>query len=203
MAKEMVHLSHEHDAGRRHFDPQFFLSMEDARRRVLPPEEVLRDFLPSDDAALADIGAGAGFFALPAARYLSGGHVYAVDRQEDMLALLRRRAAEAGLENIVPVLSDAKALPLEGQSVDAVLMANVFHDIGDQSAMLSEVGRILRPQGAFYLVEWDKVETEMGPPQEIRIAPPDLEQALRDGGFAVEHRFQGPSPFYRILARKA
>ncbi len=199
----MPHDHHDDHGGHRHFDPEFFLSMEETRRRIMPPEEVLGDFLKTDDATLADIGAGPGFFALPAARLLQNGKVYAIDRQDDMLALLRRRSESEGLANVVAVHADAHSVPLEDASVDAVLMANVFHDLDDRASMLAEVDRILRPRGAFYLVEWDKVPTEMGPPLELRIAPQDLEAELASGGFTLERRFSGPFPFYRLLAHKS
>ena len=202
----MIGLAHEHGnhhQGPHHFDPQRFLAMEEWRRSLLPPEVVLQDFLGADDLTLADIGAGTGFFALPAAQRLSRGTVYAVDRQEDMLDVVRRRAQEMDLENLVSLRADAREIPLQDGTVDAVLMANVFHDIPSQDSMLAEVSRILRPDGSFYLVEWEKSQTEFGPPQEIRIAPDDLEQTLARGGFRVERRFPGPSPFYRMLARKA
>lgn len=201
----MICLPHDHEhhgAGHRHFDPEFFLATEEMRRTLLAPEEALADFLASDDETLADIGAGAGFFALPAARRLRRGRVYAIDRQEDMLEIVRRRSREDGLQNIIPLRAEAKAIPLEDGAVDAALMANVYHDIEDREAALREVARIVRPGGAFYLVEWDSSDLEKGPPSELRINAPDLERALEEGGFRVERRLDGPSPFYRVLARR-
>jgi SAM-dependent methyltransferase len=198
----MVLLPHEHHGGHRHFDPERFLAMEEMRRQIMPPEEVLGDFLSRDDATLADIGVGPGFFALPAARLLRRGKVYAIDRQDDMLDLVRTRSESEGLDNIVTVHADASSVPIANHSVDAVLMANVFHDLDNRSVMLAEVSRILRPGCPFYLVEWDKVATEMGPPLEMRIAPPDLEAEVASGGFLIDRRFEGPFPFYRLLTRR-
>lgn len=186
----------------RHFDPERLLAMEPRRREEMPPGPILQEFLPGPDATLADIGCGPGFFALEAARLLPQGRVLAIDRQQSSLDVVVRRAREAGLDNIEAICADATALPLGAASVDAVLMAHVFHDIPQRDAMLAEVRRVLRPGGRFCLVEWDRVETPMGPPLAIRIAPDDLQRILGAGGFQVERVTPGPAPFYRVLAAR-
>ena len=193
----MPHHHHDH-----HFDPQRFRAFEDARRSILPPERILADLSLDPAAVLADIGAGTGFLSLPAANVLPQGRVLAVDRQQDMLDMIEERAREQGLTNIETIQADAAALPLADGSVHAVLMSNVFHDIDAQDDMLSEVRRILRPGGTYYLVEWDTIKTSMGPPLEIRIAPEDLSSRLTDAGFTVDQVVREPEPFYRLIARR-
>ncbi len=195
-------MSSHHGHGPGHFDPARLHAMEDRRRADMPPEDVLREFLPQDIGSLADIGCGSGFFSIAAARLLPGARVLAVDRQQDMLDFVARRAREAGLENVETVRADATRLPIADGELDAVLMSHVFHDIPERDAMRDEVHRILRPGGAFLLVEWDKVDTPMGPPLEIRIAAEELASILVAGGFAVERIAHGPGSTYRLLARR-
>jgi len=202
----MMAMSHDHhgrrDGREHHFDPETFLAREDELRRVLSPESVLEDLLPSPDLTFVDVGCGPGFFALPAARLLFRGTVQAFDHQDDMVSLLERRARSEGLHNIHAVRSDAATLPLEDGSADAALMANVLHDLEHREASLAEVHRILKPGGAFCVVEWGDTHLEVGPPPFLRLRPEDLAGLLIRSGFAIRKISHGPAPFFRILCRR-
>jgi len=189
---------HEHQD----FDPERLLAQEERRRLIMPPEEVLAP-LGEDLATLADVGCGAGFLALPLARLHPRARVLAVDRRRDSLDLVASRAAKAGLANIETVLADATCLPFADESVDAVLMASVFHDIPDRAAARDEVRRVLRPGGTFLLIEWDRLDAGWGPPIELRIGPEELAGVLAEGGFAVTELRQFGGPIYRLTARRA
>ncbi len=184
--KREMSVGHAHHHGVNHaFDPKRLLAMEESRTTFMPPEPILARFLTRPSMTVADIGCGAGYFTLPAAKLLTQGKVYAIDRQENMVDFTTQRANEAGLTNILGVVASATDLPLADKSVDAVLMSMVFHDIPEQSAILSEVRRVLVPAGTLYLVEWDKVGTRSGPPMEIRLRPEELQGILESAGFVV------------------
>lgn len=184
------------------FDPERLAQMEDSRRKVFPPEETLAHFLTRPDLVIADIGCGPGFYAIPAAKMIPAGHVMAVDRQADMLVWTQQRAREAGIANLTTVQSLADDLPFSDTTFDAVLMANVLHDLPDYGGILKEVLRILKPGGIYFLVEWDKVETAFGPPLDIRFAPEELEALLQSYKFAAVHTIAAPSPWYQMSAKK-
>ncbi len=61
-------------------------------------------------------------------------------------------ASKKGLEALV--VGDALRLPFESASFDAVTMAFGFRNVVDRRAALREVGRVLRPGGGFYLLEF-------------------------------------------------
>lgn len=191
---------HEHGPG--HFDPQRLQAMEERRRAEMAPEDLLREFLSADLQTLADIGCGSGFFTLAAARLFPDARILAVDRQQDMLDHVASRVRAAGLENVETVRSEATRLPFADKELDAVLMSHVFHDIPERDAMRSEVHRVLKPGGVFFLIEWEKEDTEMGPPFAIRIAAQELSAILAAGGFEVERIVHGPGSTYRLLARR-
>ncbi len=180
------------------FDPQHMLQQN---RGAFKPEDLLRDFLPGPHAILADIGCGPGFFSLPAALMLPDGKVVAVDLQQDSLDMLADRAQAAGIKNIETIRADAQDLPLADASVDAVLMSRFLNNFPQRDAILREARRVLRPAGLAYFVQWDRVQTPMGPPFTIRIAADEMQQILRDVGFEVERLWPGPAPFYRVLAK--
>ncbi|RIV19652.1 class I SAM-dependent methyltransferase [Alicyclobacillaceae bacterium I2511] len=179
-------VGHAHPHGAKHaFNPERLLAMEEGRITFMPPEPILAKFLTSSGMTMADIGCGAGYFTLPAAKLLTHGRVYAIDRQENMVDFTTERANEAGLTNVLGVVAPATDLPLADKSVDAVLMSMVFHDIPEQSGILSEARRVLVPGGTLYLVEWDKTGTRSGPPMEIRLRPEELQGILESAGFVI------------------
>lgn len=191
-----------HGFGHHHFDPRRMQEMH-RRHTLFAPQDFLRDFIPSSDTVLADIGCGPGFFALPAAKLLTEGRVLAIDLQQDSLDIVARDAAEAGLHNIETIRADAADLPLAADSVDAVLMARFLNSFPQRDAILREALRVLRPSGRLYLVQWDTVATPMGPPLQIRIGQGEMNGILAGLGFAVRQVWPEPSPFYRVLAEKA
>lgn len=172
--------------GEQAFDPNQLLQMEERRRTFMPPEQILNEFLTSPRMVLADMGCGVGYYSIPAGKILTGGSVYAIDLQQNMVDKTLERASEQGLANVHGVTASATELPLEDNTVDAVLMSMMFHDVPEQDRMLSEAKRILKSQGTLYMVEWDRVETDFGPPMEIRIRPDEITATLERAGFEIE-----------------
>src|SRR5690606_27290839 len=71
------------------------------RRKWQNPDEILAGLGPAPGWVVADIGAGDGFFTLPAARMVGPrGAVYAVDTSVGRLNRLHETAEEEGVENI-------------------------------------------------------------------------------------------------------
>lgn len=177
--------------------------MESRRQAFMNPQDVLPKFLTRTTMTLLDIGCGAGFFTIPAAKLLVDGKVYALDRQQDMIDVTLRRAAEENLKNVQGITSSASSMPLATASVDAALMSMVFHDITEQTEMLSETARVLIPGGVLYMVEWDRIDTEFGPPMHIRIRPDELRETLETNGFLVEDitHSEVQSAVYFVTAR--
>ena len=136
-----------------------------------------------------DLGAGPGFFTLPAARLVgAGGHVYAVDVEPSMLDLCRRRAEEARLTGIETVHSAETQIPLPDATADRVLIAFVLHEADDVAALLREAARLLRPGGEIAVAEWRKAEGTPGPPLDHRIGEDDLAGFAAQGGLRPSQR---------------
>ena len=139
------------------------------RQKQLPPGLVLRHLALHPGEVFLDIGAGTGFFAIPAAaELLPGGRVIAADISDEMLeALKRRTSGEPGEFHYVR--ADIDRIPLDDAVADAILLAFVFHEMQDREKWLLEIHRLLRPEGRAAIVEWDTVSSQGGPPQEERL----------------------------------
>jgi arsenite methyltransferase len=97
-----------------------------------------------------DLGSGAGADVLISARRVSpGGRAIGLDMTDEMLALARANAAQAGVENVEFVKGYIEELPLADATVDVVISNCVIHLSGNKPEVLREAARVLRPGGRF------------------------------------------------------
>lgn len=165
------------------FDPKHVDKlMNPERHKLLPPSEILAPLSIQTGDVVADIGCGPGFFTLPAAE-MTSGTVYGVDVEPQMLDYLTERAKESGIKNIQVVQSDAEHINLPDASADKLMYAFVLHEVGDLGQGIAEMKRLLRPGGKVLVLEWEKKETEAGPPVEERLEAAELERELQKSGF--------------------
>ncbi len=102
-----------------------------------------------------DIGCGNGFYTLKLAELVGNdGQVFAVDIQPEMLTLLNARAKSEDVTNIKPILSTAIDPDLPPQSVDLILLVDVYHEFSHPEQMLQALRRSLKPKGRIALVEY-------------------------------------------------
>lgn len=96
--------------------------------------------------AVADIGAGSGWFTVRAAKRVGeSGVVYAVDINPEAVRYVGERAKKEQLQNVKPILSKADDPLLPGSSVDAVLMLKTYHEIAQPIVLLRNLHAALRP----------------------------------------------------------
>jgi ubiquinone/menaquinone biosynthesis C-methylase UbiE len=113
-------------------------------------------------STVADIGAGSGYFTTRLARAVGAeGKVYAVDIQQGMLDLLQKAAAPERLTNVVPVLGAVDDPRLPADSLDLVLMVDVYHEFSAPQTMLQHVKRALKPGGRLVLLEYRAEDPEV------------------------------------------
>ncbi|HUA12604.1 MAG TPA: arsenite methyltransferase [Solirubrobacteraceae bacterium] len=95
-----------------------------------------------------DLGSGAGADVLISARRVGpGGRAIGIDMTDEMLALARANAREAGVENAEFVRGEIESLPLRDASVDVVISNCVINLAADKPQVLREAARVLKPGG--------------------------------------------------------
>jgi ubiquinone/menaquinone biosynthesis C-methylase UbiE len=95
-----------------------------------------------------DLGSGGGIdVILSAKRVGPTGTAYGLDMTDEMLALARRNAADAGVGNVHFLKGVIEQIPLPAESVDVVISNCVINLSVDKAAVLSEIGRVLKPGG--------------------------------------------------------
>lgn len=138
---------------------------------------------------LVDIGVGIGFFAIPFARKIKRGKVYGCDLHPEMLKYLEAAMEKEGVDNIEPVRCGEVEVPLEDGIADMVIMVNLHHELDFRDRSLAECRRLLRSGGKVAVIDWKPIQTEHGPPMEIRIPPEQVLEELTAAGFqrTAEH----------------
>ncbi len=102
--------------------------------------------------AVVDYACGPGRYTIEVAKRVEpGGRVYAVDVQPLATRMVKDKATRLGLENIETILIDSYDTGIPNSCADLVLHLDAFHQIGDRTALLKEIHRILKPDGIFYL----------------------------------------------------
>ena len=104
----------------------------------------------SEGEVVLDLGSGGGIDVLLSAKRVGPkGKAYGLDMTDDMLALARRNAAEAGAGNVEFLKGDIEEIPLPDASVDVIISNCVINLSADKGQVLREAFRVLRPGGRF------------------------------------------------------
>lgn len=104
---------------------------------------------------VADIGAGSGRISLMMADYVGAkGKVLAVDIQQEMLNLIKKKVAKRKIKNVELVKSEEKSPKLDEESVDLALMVDVYHEFAFPYEMMLELSKAMKPGGRIVFVEF-------------------------------------------------
>jgi ubiquinone/menaquinone biosynthesis C-methylase UbiE len=102
----------------------------------------------NEGETVLDLGSGGGIdVILSAKRVGETGFAYGLDMTDEMLALARRNAQEAGARNAIFLKGVIEAVPLPADSVDLVISNCVINLSVDKPAVLAEISRVLKPGG--------------------------------------------------------
>ena len=127
----------------------------DERQQEERGDLLLRELGLKPGMAVADIGAGTGYYARRMAPLVgSSGVVYATDVQPEMMKMLEDGAKKAGLTNIKPVLGALKSVNLPDASIDLAIMVDVYHELEFPFEVIDSLVRALKPGGRIAYVEY-------------------------------------------------
>ena len=173
MIDELAH------AGPEHLDPAFVAGYDRKQGYPDPAADLAALGAHGLDAesVVVDIGAGAGQFAIAAARRF--GHVTAVDVSPAMLAALSERAAAAGLANLDVVRAGFLSYQHAGPPADGVYTRNALHQLPDfwKALALDRIARMLRPGGVLRLRD---LVFDFGPDEATAVFTGWLDHAAAD-----------------------
>ena len=106
--------------------------------------------------AVADVGAGTGYFSWRMAQRVGEtGKIYAVEIQQEMLDLLMGNMRKRGVDGrVVPILGTMQDPKLPAESLDTILLVDVYHEFDFPYEMTQGMLRALKSGGRLVLVEY-------------------------------------------------
>ena len=153
----------------------------------------LKRMLPLPPGLVAlEIGCGRGAGARAILGEFEPSRIHAMDVDTEMLDKARRYLSEAEKRKVSLFTGDAAALPLKSRSVDVLFGFGCLHHVQDWRLALAEIGRVLKPQGVYFLEElypslYQNFITRhiLLHPATDRFTGDDLRQGLADAGFSL------------------
>ena len=180
-----AHMEHRFD------DPERYAKSFDdpARDEWQMPSRVIDALALASGQAVADIGAGTGYFTVRLAKASSRPKVFAVDIEKAMVDYIRQRAVKEGLKNVITVQGSATGANLP-EPVDVVLVVDTYNHIPNRPVYFRELRKSMKPSARLAIIDFRK-GAPSGPPEEFRFTPEQITAELKQAGFSLhaQHDF--------------
>ncbi len=114
------------------------------------PERILHEMGLREGQTVLDYGCGIGSFSIPAAKMVGDdGVVYALDIHPLAIKAVEKKIEKKQIANIKTILS-SRGTGLPDESVDVVLLYDVFQMVSDRDKLLDELHRVLKSGGILF-----------------------------------------------------
>lgn len=186
------------------FDVKNKNKLDNAKRReMLPPFKILSDMRLKEGDVMADIGCGIGYFTFPASEIVGeSGKIYAMDISSEMLEDVDKKAKEDNISNIVTVQTEENDFKIDAEILNLAFISNVLHETENKEKFLKEVKRVLSDGSKIGIIDWQKMESEFGPPLEHRLSQEYVKNLLEDMGFKNINTESIGEYFYAVTGEK-
>ena len=155
------------------------------------PREAIAALHLAKGATVADVGAGSGYLSrLLAAAVGPTGTVWCSDIQPRMLEILRDKMQAAGITNYRAVLGRDTDPGLPEGQMDAILLADVYHEFAHPREMLRRLREALRPGGRLVLLEYRKEDPNVPIREEHKMAVRTVRRELEPEGFRFDQAIE-------------
>jgi ubiquinone/menaquinone biosynthesis C-methylase UbiE len=168
------------------------------------PDQIMDALGIADGAAVADLGAGGGWFTIRLSRRVGpNGIVYAEDIQSEMIEAIDRRVQQEGVTNVRTVRGKPTD-PRLPSGLDVVLIVDGYREMDKPSnpeviqELLRNVEHALKPQGRIGIVDFLPGAGGPGPAPEDRVRPETIIAAAQRAGLRLQVREAVP-PFQYLL----
>ena len=154
----------------------------------LDSNEILNELDLKGDEIFMDAGCGDGHIAIQVIEEkLTTNTVYAVDVYDASIEDMETYKKENNVENLINIEADIpEGIPgVEDESVDVVLLVNVFHGFKASRQLdeaVGELARIVKKDGKIAIMDYKPWDVPKGPPTKMRSSPEDLEELFKKQG---------------------
>jgi ubiquinone/menaquinone biosynthesis C-methylase UbiE len=125
------------------------------REKEEQPSKLIEALKVKEGEVIADIGAGSGYYSFRLSKLVGAkGKILAVDIQPEMLTIIRKKMKEQKVTNIEPIQGTITDPKLPANSVDTILMVDVYHEFDHPFEMTVAMVKALKPGGRMVFVEF-------------------------------------------------
>jgi ubiquinone/menaquinone biosynthesis C-methylase UbiE len=154
------------------------------RAVFMPAGKTLKHFDLREGQTVLELGPGPGYYTVEASQTLgSTGRLVCIDLQRGMIERLVARLGGSA-ENVDPLVGDAMRLPLRDGTVDRAFLVTVLGEIPYAAAALSELHRVLAPDGML------AVDETMRDSDYVRVGK--LQEMCSEAGFVQTAHHRSP-----------
>ena len=159
----------------------------------LDSDEIIQELDLKGDETFMDAGCGDGHNAIKILEdYNHTGLVYAVDIYDASIEDMNKYKAENNVENLINIEADiTEGIPgVDDESIDVVLMVNVFHGFKASRKLdeaVEELARIVKKDGKIAIMDYKPWDVPKGPPTQYRSSPEDLEKLFNSHGLKMTY----------------
>ena len=159
---------------------------ENERRKILDPIAILKLLGVTTGMTFLDIGSNNGYFSLEASKMVGPtGRIYAIDIDREALTQLEYSALENRIQNIVTSELAAEDLKSHQFDSDIIFFGTVLHDLKDPLKALINAKNNLVQGGKIYNLDWQKSDSSIGPPLNIRFSKQYVTDLVVEAGLKV------------------
>ena len=154
----------------------------------LDSDEIIQELNLNGNEIFMDAGCGDGHNAIKVLEdYNHKGLVYAVDVYDASIEDMETYKKENNVENLINIEADiTEGIPgVDDESVDVVLMVNVFHGFKASRKIdeaIEELKRIIKKDGKIAIMDYKAWDVPNGPPTPVRSSPDELEEFFNNHG---------------------
>ncbi len=169
------------------------------------PVKNLKFFGLGENMIVADLGAGSGFYSIPAAKMVAKGKVYAIEIQKDFITTIRNKARENHLENIECICGDVEKIggtKLKDNIVDVAIASNILFQVENKDKFIEEIKRILKPSGKLLLIDWMDNSVAVSSSFHKIISNDKAKEMFEEKGFIWQKEIDAGKHHYGIIFKK-
>ncbi len=167
------------------------------------PDQALDAIRIQRGSTVADIGAGVGYFTWRLAeRVGSNGVVYGEDIQPLMLNMLTKNMAARHLSNVRAVLGTPADPKLPKNSLDLVLLVDVYHEFSEPEKMLDRLLESLKPGGRIVFLEYRAEDPNVPIKEEHKMTVPEVRAEVEPEGYRFDKTIEVLPEQHIIIFKK-
>jgi len=147
---------------------------------------LIKNMRISPNDTIADIGAGSGYHVFKMAPLAKNGLVYAVDIQSEMLDAIQLKKKSNRVANVKTVLGSEKSINLPKNSLDKILLVDVYHEFNYPIEMIESIKNALKPNGLLFLIEYRGEESTVPIKRIHKMTEKQSVAEMRAAGFELK-----------------